>query len=179
MLRTSAILGLVAAVTMVAIKSILGERLWWPFAIVEFCAAGLLATGAFVAFRTERGSLLAAGWGFTGGITWSTLFHHLQSKPAPTGLDYGLGLLLAVSGMGIALACVAIVKPPHVKPTLTVGGLVIASLSALSQTFDSFVANLAFDDCSRQTSIRAFFCATRAVGPLLGRVASVVPALRR
>lgn len=140
MLRTSAILGLIAAVTMVAIKSILGERLWWPFAIVEFCAAGLLLTGAFVALRIERGSLLAAGWGFTGGITWSTLFHHLQSKPALTGLEYGLGLLLAVSGLGIALACVASVRPPHLKPTLTVGGIVIASLVALSQIFVPFGA---------------------------------------
>jgi hypothetical protein len=104
MIKTSAILAIVAGIALAAIKFLLAEDLWWPFAIVEYLAAILLLSGALIALRSNRTALLAAGWGFTAGITWSTLFHHLQEHASAGPVEAGLGLLLATAGVGIALA---------------------------------------------------------------------------
>ncbi|MEQ1509442.1 MAG: hypothetical protein ABL909_03455 [Sphingopyxis sp.] len=111
MIKTSAILAIMTGIALAAIKLLLAEDLWWPFAIVEYLAAILLLSGAILALRSNRTALLTAGWGFTAGITWSTLFHHLQEYPSAGPVELGLGLLLATAGVGITLA----VAPKHIN----------------------------------------------------------------
>lgn len=104
-LHTSAALAVIVAVSMAGTKAALAEHLPWPFAIVEYLAAAMLLAGAILVFRGGTGRLLTTGWGFTAGITWSTLFHHLQEKPAPGLLEVALGSLLGAAFFGIAMAC--------------------------------------------------------------------------
>ena len=103
MVRISAILAFVAALSLAAVKFLLAESLWWPFAIVEYLAAAMLLIGAVLAWRSENTTLLTAGWGFAAGITWSTLFHHLQSNGAAGFVEFGLGVLLTMAAIGIGL----------------------------------------------------------------------------
>lgn len=115
MKRTSAVLALIAATAMAAIKALLAEPLWWPFVAVEYMAAAALACGAIAVLRGGRGHLLAAGWAFTFGITWSTFFHHLAERPGfdqRTAVDFGLGLLLLTAFLGAALC----VSTSHATP---------------------------------------------------------------
>lgn len=114
MLKFSAVLGIVAALAMTAVKTILAETLWWPFAIVEYLAAFLLLAGAVLVFRKNDGRVLMAGWGFTAATTWSTLFHHAQGMKtlACAGpLEFGLAALLASAGVAIAAGCAARMRP--------------------------------------------------------------------
>jgi hypothetical protein len=115
--RASAFLALLAAAIITITKAVLNEDLWWPFATVEYLASTLLVSGAVLVLRGGLGRLLTAGWGFTAGITWSTLFHHLQEKPSPGVLELALGLLLAAAACGIVLAITqdrtAISSQPH------------------------------------------------------------------
>lgn len=104
MIKTSAVLAAIAGISLAVIKLLLAEDLWWPFAIVEYLAAVLLLVGGVMAWRSGRVAVLCAGWGFTGGITWSTLFHHLQDHGSPGPVEYGLGFLLATVAIGIALS---------------------------------------------------------------------------
>jgi hypothetical protein len=104
MIKTSAILAVITGISLAVIKLLLAESLWWPFAIVEYLAAALLLAGAVMAWRSGRVAVLCSGWGFTGGITWSTLFHHLQDRAEPGPVEYGLGLLLVTVAIGMALA---------------------------------------------------------------------------
>lgn len=104
-LHASAVLAVLVAVAMASTKALLAEHLWWPFAIVEYLAAAMLLIGAVLVFRGGTGRLLTTGWGFTAGITWSTLFHHLLEKPAAGMLEVALGSLLAAAFFGIAMAC--------------------------------------------------------------------------
>ena len=82
MMRTSAVLALAAAVAMATVKVLLAERLWWPFQADEYVAAAALAFGSIVVLRAGQGRMLAAGWAFTLGITWSSFFHHLMERPS-------------------------------------------------------------------------------------------------
>lgn len=104
MLRVSAILAVVAGLAMAGVKFALAEALWWPFAIIEYVAAALLVGGAALAMSRRHAALLAAGWGLTAGVTWSTLFHHLQANAAAGALELGLGALLGAAVVGLALA---------------------------------------------------------------------------
>jgi hypothetical protein len=104
MVRFGAILAIIAGLSLAAIKLLLAESLWWPFVVVEYLAAVLLLAGAVVAWRSGQTAMLAAGWGFTAGITWSTLFHHLQKLAAPGAVELGLAGLLLTAFAGIALA---------------------------------------------------------------------------
>lgn len=109
MMRTSAVLALVAAVALASIKALLAEQLCWPFLVVEYIAAAALAFGAVATLRGGRGNMLVAGWAFTLGITWSSFFHHLAERPGleqRTPVDFGLGLLLLTAFLGVAL-CIA------------------------------------------------------------------------
>lgn len=109
MMRTSAVLALVAAIALAAVKALLAEQLWWPFLVVEYMAAAALAFGAVAALRGGRGHMLVAGWAFTLGIIWSSFFHHLAERPGleqRTPVDFGLGLLLLAAFLGVAL-CIA------------------------------------------------------------------------
>jgi hypothetical protein len=83
MLKVSANMAIFAGIAMAVVKFALGEALWWPFAIIEYIAAGLLIFGAIVAFKSKEGALLASAWGLAAGLSWSTLFHHLQEQGAP------------------------------------------------------------------------------------------------
>ena len=115
MMRTSAILALVAAAAMATVKALLAEPLWWPFLIVEYMAAAVLAFGAIAVLRGGHGRLLAAGWAFTLGITWSTFFHHLAERPGfeqRTPVDFGVGFLLLTAFLGAALC----IGAPHDAP---------------------------------------------------------------
>jgi hypothetical protein len=106
MMRTSALLALVASAAMAAVKALLAEPLWWPFLVVEYVAAAALAFGAIAVLRGGQGRTLTAGWAFTLGITWSTFFHHLAERPGleqRTPVDFGLGLLLLTAILGAAL----------------------------------------------------------------------------
>lgn len=121
MIRASAAMALIAAAAMALIKTLLAEDLWWPFQLVEYLAALLLAAGAIATLRGGQGRLLAAGWAFTLGLTWSTFFHHLAERPSLTQMtpvDLGLGLLLAVAVAGAAL-CVG--SPPIHRQRLGTG----------------------------------------------------------
>ena len=104
MIKTSAILAVITGLSLAVIKLLLAENLWWPFAIVEYLAAALLFVGAVMAWRSGRVAVLCSGWGFTGGITWSTLVHHLQDRGSPGPVEYGLSLLLVTVVIGIAVS---------------------------------------------------------------------------
>lgn len=106
MVRLGAAIAMIAGLSLAAIKFLLAESLWWPFAVVEYLAATLLLTGAVVAWRSGRTAMLAAGWGFTAGITWSTLFHHLQKLVIPSAVEFGLAALLVVAVAGIVFAAI-------------------------------------------------------------------------
>lgn len=113
MMRTSAVLALIAGVAMAIIKTLLAEGLWWPFQVVEYLEALTLAMGAVAVLRGGRGRLLAAGWAFSFGLTWSTFFHHLFERPSlaqRTPIDFGLGALLLTAILGVVL-CVAAPAP--------------------------------------------------------------------
>ncbi len=112
MMRTSAVLALVAAAALATVKALLAEPLWWPFMVVEYMAAAALAFGAVAVLRGGQGRLLAAGWAFTLGITWSTFFHHLAERPGfeqRTLVDFGVGVLLLSAFLGVALC----IGAPH------------------------------------------------------------------
>lgn len=107
MLKLSAVVAIIASLAMASVKLALGETLWWPFAIIEYLAAGVLFAGATLALRTRQGALLAAGWGLTAGITWSTLFHHLQRNGSFSSLELALAGLLAGAIVGAAIVVYA------------------------------------------------------------------------
>ncbi len=102
-MKWSAGLALAAAITMATVKALLAEDLWWPFAIAEYISAALLTLGAVAAFRGAGVGLLTAAWGFAGGLTWSTLFHHLERAPAGP-VEFALMALLTTTIIGVALA---------------------------------------------------------------------------
>lgn len=103
MLKFSAVMAIIAGFAMAGVKYALGEELWWPFAVIDYIAAALLVAGALIALRSEQGALLACAWGLAAGLSWSTLFHHLQSRGAPGVLEFGLGALLMSAVIGALL----------------------------------------------------------------------------
>lgn len=106
MMRASAIVALVVAAAMATVKALLAEPLWWPFLVVEYMEAAVLALGAVSVLRGGQAHLLAAGWAFTFGITWSTFFHHLAERPGfeqRTPVDFALGFLLLTAFLGVAM----------------------------------------------------------------------------
>lgn len=105
MLKVSAILAVLAGLAMAGVKFALAETLWWPFTIIEYVAAALLMAGALLALRRGHAALLGISWGLTAGITWSTLFHHLQEHASAGALEFGLGaLLIAAIGGAVLMA---------------------------------------------------------------------------
>jgi hypothetical protein len=110
MTKASAVLALVAAAAMTLVKALLAEPLWWPFIVPEYAAAAALFLGATGVLRGGNSHLLAAGWAFTLGITWSTFFHHLAERPSLAQMlpvDFGLALLLITASIGAGLCAAA------------------------------------------------------------------------
>lgn len=138
MQKISASLALVAAAVMAGAKVLLAEDLWWPFVIVEYLAAALLTLGAITALRGDGVGVLTGGWGFTAGLTWSTLFHHLQAgRSGP--LEFALGALLVTAAVGFALAAMAGGVPrigarmSALAVMFVVGGAIAATTPAAAQ----------------------------------------------
>jgi uncharacterized protein (DUF2147 family) len=131
MLKVSAILAVIAGLAMAGVKFALAEALWLPFTIIEYAAAALLVGGAMLAMSRQHATLLAAGWGLTAGVTWSTLFHHLQERATAGALKLGLGALLAAAITGVVLAALpprAACPMPARRPLamLAIGALLVA-----------------------------------------------------
>lgn len=103
MLKISAVMAIIAGLAMAGVKLALGEDLWWPFAVIDYIAAALLLLGALIALHSKQGALFACAWGLTAGLSWSTLFHHLQSQPGPGILEFGLSALLVSAIIGALL----------------------------------------------------------------------------
>lgn len=127
MLKISAVMAIVAGLAMAGVKLALGEDLWWPFAVIEYIAAALLILGALLALSRKQGALLACAWGLTAGLSWSTLFHHLQSQAGPGILEFGLGALL----MSAIIGALLIVSRGLRVPARGHAGAVAATIAAL------------------------------------------------
>jgi uncharacterized protein (DUF2147 family) len=130
MLKVSAFLAVIAGLAMAGVKFALAEALWWPFAIIEYVAAALLLTGAALALWRGRAVLLGVSWGLTAGVTWSTLFHHLQERASAGALEFALGALLVTALAGAALAAWPASSACPIPTRSGLAALILAVLAA-------------------------------------------------
>ena len=72
---------------------------WWPFILVDYIAAGLLLWGALSQSRV----VLAAGWGFSCAMFYMAWFLTVREGKASAFIVVGMGILFAITIVGLAL----------------------------------------------------------------------------
>ena len=115
--RISALLAVITGFALACAETWLNWGDWqpWPFFVVDYLAAAMLAVGGVRTLQKQKGGLrlLAGGWGFAAGMVWMAFFITLQQNGAgssftdavtPTILLTLMGALLGVSLAGLALA---------------------------------------------------------------------------
>ncbi len=81
--------------------------------VVDYISNALMLFGAYMSLRTRPGSaagLLAAGWGFTFGFAWRSVFGRLEaleSSGAPVNGEAGFVLPLIAGSLVIVALCLA------------------------------------------------------------------------
>jgi hypothetical protein len=103
-----------------------GNWQWWPFWLVDFIAAGLLISGAWLALRShERGAqVLAGAWGFTSAMFYMSFWSHVEhlSQPADGNLSQGpltiiIGSMWLITIVGFVQSMLAARRPAAQRGT--------------------------------------------------------------
>ena len=91
----------------------------WPFWLDDWLIGGLLLLGAWRTGKDPvRGQpFLAAGWGFTCAMAYTSFFFQLSnlSQPDPSGVSPAI--VVGIKGAGLALAIAALVATLKWKQT--------------------------------------------------------------
>ena len=106
--RISAWLGLATAVALALVHTLLVLQgpSFWPFLLIDYIAAALLAVGAVRTLRKQKGGLrlLSAAWGFTAGLAWMVAANAIAPGAAqPAALVAAKLALVAAALAGMAL----------------------------------------------------------------------------
>ena len=82
----------------------------WPFRIYDFIALALVLVGAILVLRGKGGRVLAAGWGFSIAMFYSSFFDHYEKWTSGHGdlafehtMVLWTGAFMALDIIGLAL----------------------------------------------------------------------------
>ena len=83
----------------------------WPFWLDDFVLGGLLLYGAWRVGKDVRTGrpFLAAGWGFTCGMAYSSFFAQLNHLHEPDPAPIPSVWVAVIKGVGLVLATVALI----------------------------------------------------------------------
>ena len=113
--RTAAILALCfsAFLTLAELARNWGAWQYWPFWLVDFIAAALLAAGGVRVLqrRMRSGKLLSGAWGFTTAMFYMSFWSHIAELDQPADgnfeqrpLTIAIGVLWAITIAGFVLS---------------------------------------------------------------------------
>lgn len=109
-LRISALLAILAGALLAGFETLVnwGQWQWWPYWLVDYVAAALLAGGGLATLKRKSAGrrLLCAGWAFTAGMAWMSLAGNIAAgaDPARNGRVAGLYIALIALLIGVSLA---------------------------------------------------------------------------
>ena len=90
-----------------------GHWQWWPFWLIDYVAALLLASGGALALRARTRSWLTGGWGFACAMFWMSYFGHVEgmraaasANPREAQLTTIIGGLFVVTVVGLVFSLV-------------------------------------------------------------------------
>lgn len=89
----------------------LGDLSIWPFWLDDYIIGALLLYGAWRTGKDIRSGrpFLAAAWGFTCGMGYSSFFAQLANLNAPDPAPISSAWVAVIKGVGLALAILALV----------------------------------------------------------------------